>query len=206
MDFYSFFLYSRKRRRKIPLSVAPFWRISCPRQIPESRDIFLSTFQVFLFAYFIRRISFYCIRRTARPLHPQAKSATLNAARGGKKLNYTLFIAAARCACVPLWDNETPLWNWTRDIHTSLQDPQCIIFVLMHPVNPIRVRIVVILPAGGIDNVRLYPNIWNGDIIFWIYCLKEHIRPTYTLLRLISPHASMVELVKRPRGIRKMQI
>ena len=102
------FFFTRKRRRKVPLSVAPFWRISCPRQIPESRDIFLSTFQVFLFAYFIRRISFYCTRRTARFLHP-TKSVTLNVAQGGKKLNYTLFIAAARCACAPLRDNETPL-------------------------------------------------------------------------------------------------
>ena len=105
------FFFTRNRRRKVPLSVAPFWRISCLRQIPESRDIFLSTFQVFLFAYFIRRISFYCTRRTARPLHP---TKSLNVAQGGKKLNYTLFIAAARCACAPLRDNEMPLWNCSK--------------------------------------------------------------------------------------------
>lgn len=81
--------------------MAPFWRISCPRQILESRDISLSTFQVFLFAYFIRRISFYCTRRTALEA---TGGGLVNAAQGGGKLNYTLFIAAARCACARPYD------------------------------------------------------------------------------------------------------
>lgn len=83
-------------------------------QISESRDTSLSTFQVSLFAYFIRRVIFLprSSRRT-RHAHAAESFATTHTQGGGataEKLNYTLFIATERRGdpWTSLRDNETP--------------------------------------------------------------------------------------------------
>ena len=103
------FFFTRNRRRKVPLSVAPFWRISCPSDTRVTWYLFIYIPGILIRIFHTtHQLLLHSSHRKASP------TKSLNVAQGGKKLNYTLFIAAARCACAPLRDNEMPLWNCSK--------------------------------------------------------------------------------------------
>lgn len=113
-DFHHFLFSLRERQRPCTLrgSILTDISLSSDTGVTWYLFIYIPGILIRIFHTTHQLLLHYSSHREAAPGIYRRGLRHWTPAQGGKKLNYTLFIAAARCACAPLRDNETGgIWN-----------------------------------------------------------------------------------------------